>query len=133
MIAPITALYAGLYTLLLLVLAARISGLRGKLKVGLGDGGHAELTRAIRVHGNAVEWTLPMLVLLLVAELNRANPLFLHACGSIFLVARLAHAAGLSRASGESPGRFGGTTASWLVIGVIAVWDIAVFARAVIY
>ena len=129
---PITAFYAGVYALLLLLLAARVSGFRMNLKVGLGDGGHSELTRAIRVHGNSVEWMLPMLVLLLVAELNQANPLFLHTCGSIFLVARIAHAVGLSRASGESPGRFGGTTVTWLVIGVLAVWDIATFVRAAI-
>ena len=102
---PITAFYAGVYALLLLLLAARVSGFRMNLRVGLGDGGHSELTRAIRVHGNSVEWMLPMLVLLLVAELNQANPLFLHTCGSIFLVARFAHAVGLSRASGESPAR----------------------------
>jgi len=129
---PITALYAGVYALLLLVLAARISAFRMKLKVGLGDGGHPEMTRAIRVHGNSVEWMLPMLVLLLVAELNHANPLFLHVCGSVFLVARVAHAVGLSRAAGESPGRFGGTTASWLVIGVLAAWDIAAFVRTIL-
>ena len=129
---PITAFYAGVYALLLLLLAARVSGFRMNLKVGLGDGGHSELTRAIRVHGNSVEWMLPMLVLLLVAELNQANPLFLHTCGSIFLVARFAHAVGLSRASGESPGRFGGTAVTWLVIGVLAVWDIAAFVRTVI-
>jgi uncharacterized protein len=129
---PITALYAGVYALLLLVLAARVSRHRMRLKVGLGDGGDPGLTRAIRVHGNSVEWMLPMLVLLLVAELNHANALFLHACGSIFLVARVVHAVGLSRASGTSPGRFGGTSVSWLVIGVLAVWDIVAFVRTMI-
>jgi uncharacterized membrane protein YecN with MAPEG domain len=129
---PITAFYAGVYALLLLVLAARVSGFRMKLKVGLGDGGHSELTRAVRAHGNSVEWILPMLVLLLVAELNHANPPFLHACGSIFLAARIAHAVGLSHTAGESPGRFGGTTVTWLVIGVLAVWDIATFVRTML-
>jgi hypothetical protein len=52
---PITALYAGVYALLLLVLAARVSGFRMKLKVGLGDGGHPEMARSIRAHGNSVE------------------------------------------------------------------------------
>lgn len=129
---PITALYAGLYALLLLGLAARISLLRMRLNVGLGDGGHPPMTRAIRVHGNAVEWMLPMLVLLLVAEINQASPLFLHACGIVFLVARIGHALGLSRGSGKSRGRFGGTTVSWLVIGVLASWNIAVFLRTML-
>jgi uncharacterized protein len=132
-VVPVTALYAGLYALLLLVLAARISRQRMTFKVGLGDGGHPPLVRAVRVHGNAVEWMLPMLVLLLIAELNHASHLFLHGCGIVFLAARIAHAVGLSGNSGESGGRFAGTSVSWLVIGVLAVWDIVDFARTVIY
>ena len=69
----ITALYAGLYALLLLALAVPISLRRMKLGIGINDGGNTELSRAIRVHANAVEWGLPILLLLLVAELNRAN------------------------------------------------------------
>jgi len=53
-IAPVSALYAGLCALLLIVFAALISRLRMKLRSGLGDRGNAELARAIRVHGNAV-------------------------------------------------------------------------------
>jgi uncharacterized membrane protein YecN with MAPEG domain len=83
-VVPVTALYAGLCALLLLVLAAQISRHRMTLKVGLGDGGHPPLMRAVRVHGNAVEWMLPMLLLLLIAELNHASQWFLHACGIVF-------------------------------------------------
>ncbi len=54
--------------LLLLVLAARVSAGRRRFRVGLGDGGNAELQRAIRVHANAVEWALPVLVLYLVVQ-----------------------------------------------------------------
>ena len=131
-VVPVTALYAGLCALLLLVLAGRISRYRMQFKVGLGDGGNTQLTRAVRVHGNAVEWMLPMLLLLLIAELNHASHLLLHACGSAFLAARIAHAVGLSGNSGESGGRFIGTAVSWLVIGVLAVWDIVTFVRTVI-
>jgi uncharacterized membrane protein YecN with MAPEG domain len=74
----VTALYAGLGALLLIALGARVSMLRRRFKVGLGDGGHVELQRAIRAHANAIEWLLPGLLLLLVAELTRAAPLLLH-------------------------------------------------------
>lgn len=131
-VVPVTALYAGLCALLLLVLAARISRHRMTLKVGLGDGGHPPLMRAVRVHGNAVEWMLPMLLLLLIAELNHASHWFLHACGIVFLAARIAHAIGLSGNSGDSGGRFAGTAASWLVVGVLAVVDIVDFVRTLL-
>jgi len=125
----ITALYAGLVALLLLVFAARVSLTRRRLGVGIGDGGHDALARAIRVHGNAVEWALPVLLLMLAAELNRAAPLLLHACGIALVVARLVHGAGLARRSGISTGRFAGTVVTWVVLIVLAVWDVWAFVR----
>jgi uncharacterized membrane protein YecN with MAPEG domain len=131
-VAPVTALYAGLYALLLLVLAARVSRLRRSLKIGLGDGGHEPLTRAVRTHGNAVEWGLPLLLLMLIAELNHASHVFLHACGIAFLLARVGHAVGLSRHSGGSQGRVVGTAVTWLVLALLALWNIGAFARTLL-
>ena len=102
MTAPVTGLYAGLLVLLLLVLGMRVTLLRNKLRVGSGHGNDPQLARAIRVHGNAFEWILPMLVVLLVAELDGANRTFLHVCGVAFIAARIAHAVGMSRTSKES-------------------------------
>jgi len=128
--APITALYAGLLALLLVVLGARISLMRSKLRVGMGHGDDLHLARAIRVHSNAVEWILPMLLLFLVAELDGANRIFLHVCGVTFIGARIVHASGVSRTSKESPGRFWGMAGTWLVIIALGLWDIAAFVRS---
>ena len=125
----ITALYVALAGLLLLVLAALVSRLRRARKVGLGDGGDRELNRAIRAHGNAVEWALPGLLLLLVAELNRADPLFLHACGLAIVIGRVLHAWGLSHSAGVSFGRFWGSALSWLAVLVLALWCAWAFVR----
>ena len=129
MSAPVSALYAGLLALLLLGLAARVSLLRSKLNIGTGHGNDATLARAIRVHGNAVEWIPPMLALLLIAEIDGASRGFLHVCGATFMIARIVHALGLSRTSTASPGRFWGTGASWLVLAALAVWNIGAFVR----
>jgi uncharacterized membrane protein YecN with MAPEG domain len=128
----VTALYAGLYALLLLVLAARVSRLRRLHKVGLGDGGQVDLSRAIRVHGNAFEWGLPFLLLLLVAELNHADRVFLHVCAIVFLLARVWHAQGLGGSAGYSRGRLLGSAASWAVIVVLAAYDIVDFVRTLL-
>ena len=130
MTAPLTALYAGLLGLFLLALGARVSLLRSNLRVGMGHGNDVHLARAIRVHGNAVEWIVPMLLLFLVAKLDGANRIFLHVCGVSFVGARIAHATGVSRTSKGSSGRFWGMAGTWLVIAVLALWDIAAFARA---
>ncbi|HET9764336.1 MAG TPA: MAPEG family protein [Casimicrobiaceae bacterium] len=129
MIAPVTALYAGLLALLLLALAGRVSLLRSKLNIGVGHGNDPALARAIRVHGNAVEWILPMLALFLVAEIDGASRAFLHVCGVVFLTSRIGHALALSRTSKSSSGRFWGIAGSWVVILLLALWDLGAFFR----
>ena len=129
MIVPVTGLYAGLLALLLIALGARVSLQRSKLNVGMGHGNDPKLARDIRVHANGVEWILPMLILLLIAELDGASKAFLHICGATFVVARVAHAAGLSRTSKGSSARYWGMAGTYLVIAVLAVWDIIAFLR----
>jgi uncharacterized membrane protein YecN with MAPEG domain len=128
-IAPVSALYAGLLGLLLLTLAGRVSLLRGQLNVGMGHGNDPSLARAIRAHGNAVEWVLPMLALFLIAEIDGANRTFLHACGVTFVASRVAHAVGLSRNAKASTGRFWGIAGSFTITAVLALWDVAAFVR----
>jgi uncharacterized protein len=125
----ITALYAGLVALLLIALAARVALLRGRHRIGLGDEGNRELQRAIRVHGNAVEWAVVGVLILLVAELNRASPALVHGCGIAIVVGRLLHAFGLSGSSGYSFGRFVGSALSWTATAVLAAWCVWAFAR----
>ena len=124
-----TALYAALIGVLLLVLGALVSRKRGRLQVDLGDGGNRELERAIRAHGNAVEWAVPGLLLLLVAELTRASPWLVHACGIAIIVGRVLHAIGLSYRGGYSLGRFAGSILSWGALAVLAVWNLWAFLR----
>jgi uncharacterized membrane protein YecN with MAPEG domain len=125
----ITALYAGLIAILLFIVAGRVSGLRRTHNVGIGDGGREDLARAIRVHGNAVEWALPALLLLLIAELNRAPAILLHVAGIVLVIARVLHALGLSGQSGYSFGRFSGAATTYIVVLVLAIWDIWAFVR----
>ncbi|HEY2818541.1 MAG TPA: MAPEG family protein [Casimicrobiaceae bacterium] len=125
----ISAFYAGLIGILLIILALRISALRRRLKVGIGDGDDPVLARTIRVHANTVEWALPTLLLLVLAELNRAPPSLLHICGIALVIGRILHAFGLSRTSGASSGRFVGTGLTWVALTALAVWDIWSFAR----
>ncbi|HYT97321.1 MAG TPA: MAPEG family protein, partial [Casimicrobiaceae bacterium] len=126
----IAAFYAGLTGLLLIVLALRVSARRMRLKVSLGDGGDDSLRRAIRVHANAVEWALPILLLLVLAELNRAPPLLLHICGIALLIGRITHALAVSRTT-KSSGRFVGIGLNSAALIVVAVWDILAFVRLV--
>ena len=125
----VTALYGGIYALILLALGLMVSRRRRQAGIGLGAGGDPQLERAIRVHGNAVEWGLAVLLLMLIAEENRASHILLHACGIVFIIARVIHAAGLARRSGHSAGRVIGAVLTYVVLAVLAVWNIVAFLR----
>jgi len=116
----ITLFYAGLCALLVLILAARVVRWRMAHKIGLGDGGDAELLRRMRVHGNAIEYLPLSLILLGGMELNGYPAPLIHTFGIALVLSRLAHAFGLSRSSGVSAGRFAGTLVTWLLMLVMA-------------
>jgi len=122
----ITGLYAALSTLFILILAARVIVYRRTHGIGLGDEGDTELRRRVRVHGNAIEYLPFGLLLMLILELDQTVPLLLHVFGIVLLLARLAHAWGVSHSSGASPGRVVGVVLTFGVLGVMAlllVWQ----------
>lgn len=94
---PITALYAGLLTGLLVILTFRVIGRRRAQRVEIGDGADSDLLRRMRVHANFVEYTPYALILMGLAESLRAAPLMLHAIGLTLLVGRVIHAYGLAQ------------------------------------
>lgn len=117
----ITALYAGLLTLLFLGLALRVVYLRRTEKVGLGDGGNRTLRKAVRAHGNLAESAPLTLLVMAIVELGGAPGWALHAAGAATVGGRLMHAWGLSRRSGTSFGRFWGLALHWAALGALAV------------
>lgn len=112
----ITSLYAGLSGGLLILLAFAVSLQRLRAQVPIGDGGDPALTRAVRVHGNAVEHVPMAMLMLLLVEINGAPGVLVHGAGGAFVLARVAHASGLMMSSGRTPGRFLGTLVSWVVM-----------------
>ena len=70
-----TALYALPLALLSLVLWFRVTKMRAALLVSIGDAGNSALHERIRQHGNFIEWTAMVLLLMIVAEGNGAGAL----------------------------------------------------------
>jgi uncharacterized membrane protein YecN with MAPEG domain len=126
--AHITALYAGVLAILIVVLAGRVVAVRRTAAVSLGDGGNELLVRRIRVHGNATENVPIGLLIMLVLELNGSSSALLHGLGASLTVGRLAHAQGLSGSAGTSVGRFLGAVLTWGAIAVGGVMAIVSYA-----
>lgn len=121
---PVTAFYAGLCGLLLIVLSGRVVRLRWKYKVGIGSGGQEELARAIRAQANFVEYVPLTLLLLALAESQLAPGWLLHGAGAALFIGRVLHGWGLSTSAGRTPGRFIGTNLTWLALIGLAIANI---------
>jgi uncharacterized membrane protein YecN with MAPEG domain len=93
----ITGLYAAIATLLIVILAMRVTLRRRAIGVGIGNGGDAVLARRVRAHANAAEYLPLALLLLLILELDQTQPMLLHVFGCLLIVARVLHAFGLVR------------------------------------
>lgn len=110
----ITALYAGLSALLLVVLSARVVAVRRELRIALGDGDDQRLVRRIRAHANFIEYTPIALLLMLLAELLGTAGWLIHALGITLLFGRSVHA--WSLASGDLRGRVAGMSCTFAVL-----------------
>src|SRR6266581_7177282 len=113
---PITALYAGVLGILLVVISARVSVLRAKFKVMFGDGGKEPLMRAIRAQGNFTEYVPLALLLIGMVEWAGTKPWVVHSLAGGLLASRLIHYWGIT--ARKDPGRGIGVTISWIVLAV---------------
>ena len=112
----IVALYAALLAILFVYLSIRVIGVRRRAHVAIGDGGHPELARAMRVHANFAEYVPLTLLLLFFVEGAGAPPLALHALGLLLVLGRAAHAYGVSESTENFRFRVGGMTATFSTI-----------------
>lgn len=124
----ISGLYISITAILVVVLAMRVVKLRRKHKIGIGDADNRDLQLASRVHANLVENAPIAMMLLIVAELNGLSAVFLHVLGVTWVIGRLLHAVGLTKGrGGYHIGRFWGGLLSWLVILILAIFNICRF------
>lgn len=118
---PVSALYTGLFLLLMLALAANVVRQRLRGQVSMGDGGNPTLAQAIRAHGNAAEYVPLVLIGLAVLELTGAPATVLHLYGGLFFLGRLLHAIGMTRPRAVNKARQLGIALSWLIMLAMAI------------
>jgi uncharacterized protein len=94
-----TAIYTILLSLIYLALTIIVIRNRWKHKVPFLDGGIDPMTRAIRAHGNFIEYVPLCLMLMAFSELNGAPFWALLGFGAILTLSRLMHAYGVINAS----------------------------------
>jgi hypothetical protein len=92
----ITSIIASVLTIILIKLSFAVIGLRRKNKVGLGNGGHEDLERAIRAQGNFAEYVPFGIILIACLELNGAPWWLVVLPGITLIIGRLIHAVGIN-------------------------------------
>lgn len=116
-----TALLAGLCGILSIVLALRISAVRIREKVSLGDGEIPELNKRIRAHANLLENAPVFLIMVGLLEASGFNTTIAGILCGLFLLARLAHAIGISGSRGVFIFRRIGAALTMLLVLVTGV------------
>ena len=92
----ITSIIASVLTIIFIKLSFAVIGLRRKNKVGLGNGGHEDLERAIRAQGNFAEYDPFGIILIACLELNGAPWWLVVLPGITLIIGRLIHAVGIN-------------------------------------
>lgn len=89
------AIYASIFTLIIVGLSLKVINNRRKYKVSVGDGGVEELRIAMATQSNAVEYLPIGLLLLLALELNGAGAWLVHGFGVLLIAGRYFHYKGM--------------------------------------
>lgn len=117
----VTPFYAALLALFYVFLSGRVIKLRVKYQVGIGDGEHPLLTRAIRVQANFGEYMPFALLLVWMYETMNGALLLVHVFGMALCAGRLLHAYGVSQQKEELIFRQCGMVMTFSVIVVCAL------------
>lgn len=93
---PVTALYAALFAVFLVVLSNLVSAQRGRVKAAILHADDMQLALWIRRHGNFVENVPMALILMGLCEARGLPALWLHVGGIALIAARVSHVFGLA-------------------------------------
>ena len=121
---PITLTIAGAAAIMNVWLGLRVSLLRRRHGVSIGDGGRPEIGTRMRAHANFVEYTPFFLILLALVELARGSEPWLWLIAILYILGRLAHALGMDR-PGANLLRVVGISATWLCLLALAAVALA--------
>jgi len=91
----ILSIYAALLAFYYVYLSFNVIKVRQAEKISLGDNGNQKLQRAIRAHGNFIEYVPLTLILLFLAEYQGLASHYCHTLGAMLLIGRVFHNAGI--------------------------------------
>lgn len=118
----ITTIFLAVATLMYLVLTFRVFVLRDKTGIHLGLGESETLTRAVRAHGNFIEYVPLLLFIMWMLEYNIGDTWFVWLFGLTFIIGRCFHAYGMWSTNSPRWARFVGMNCTIIPMFVGAVY-----------
>lgn len=123
----LTLFYASSLTVLALILSFLTGRQRFKTETNLGLGDDFGMLQITRAHGNLIENALFFLILMFLLEtVAEVSSVSLMVLGDIFLLARIAHAYGITRPEAKSIFRMLGTLGSIIVLSIQSIWGLII-------
>ena len=123
----LTLFYASSLTILALILSFLTGRQRFKTETNLGLGDDFGMLQITRAHGNLIENAMFFLTLMFLLEtVAEVSSVSLMVMGDIFLLARIAHAYGITRPEAKSIFRMLGTLGSIIVLSVQSIWGLII-------
>ena len=123
----LTLFYASSLTILALILSFLTGRQRFKTETNLGLGDDFGMLQITRAHGNLIENALFFLILMFLLEtVAEVSSVSLMVLGNIFLLARIAHAYGITRPEAKSIFRMLGALGSIIVLSVQSIWGLII-------
>ena len=123
----LTLFYASSLTILALILSFLTGRQRFKTETNLGLGDDFGMLQITRAHGNLIENALFFLILMFLLEtVAEVSSVSLMVLGDIFLLARIAHAYGITRQEAKSIFRMLGTVGSIIILSVQSIWGLII-------
>lgn len=104
----VTPIYALATAIITLALWFRVTSYRGSQGISIGDNGDPNLLQRVRQHGNCVEWSSFILIMMILAEGMGAPSLYIHISGALLVIGRVAHPFGLKIENAGHPLRYVG-------------------------
>jgi len=124
---PITLTIAGAAALINGWIGYRVSQLRHRYNILIGDGGNAALTARMRAHSNFVEHAPFFLILLGLVEAAEGSQNWLWVVAALFVVARILHVFGMDGTRNVRLRVVG------IVLSQLALLALALYALAIPY
>ncbi len=91
----ITPLFAAIMALMFVLLCINVVRYRFRERISLGDGGHKELNKAIRIQANFVEYVPLTLILMWILESLDLSPIRVFWVGIALVLSRVLHVVGM--------------------------------------